>query len=155
MESLKLNFEANILGKRTRIVVEVPYQKGLVATSEFCPTSFLSGPVDLMAAIRGETLDDFMGDCRSQLVAMERITETDQPLDIHIGGLMATVMDRLSRRGSISFSELLTCVDCFSLLLKGAGFDHQEIREIYPKVVRTIVELYPDNIIGVPVDMAV
>ena len=148
MESLKLNFEANILGKRTRIVVEVPYQKGLVATSEFCPTS-------LMAAIRGESLDDFMADCRSQLVAMERITETDQPLDIHIGGLMATVMDRLSRRGSISFSELLTCVDCFSLLLKGAGFDHQEIREIYPKVVGTIVELYPDNIIGVPVDMAV
>mgnify|MGYP007025190828 CR=1 FL=1 len=64
MESLKLNLEATILGDPRTLVVEVPYQNGIVATSEFCPTELLSGTVDLMAAIRGESLDDFMADCR-------------------------------------------------------------------------------------------
>ncbi|MDE5808263.1 MAG: hypothetical protein K2H76_09105, partial [Muribaculaceae bacterium] len=95
MESLRLSFEANILGERKNLIVEVPYSNGLVATSEFCPTEYLSGSVELMAAVRGETLDKFMADCRHQLIAMEKITEADTPLDAHIGGLMAAVMDRL------------------------------------------------------------
>ncbi|MDE6027986.1 MAG: hypothetical protein K2G23_07940 [Muribaculaceae bacterium] len=146
MESLRLSFEANILGERKNLIVEVPYSNGLVATSEFCPTEYLSGSVELMAAVRGETLDKFMADCRHQLIAMEKITEADTPLDAHIGGLMAAVMDRLSRKGSITFAELLSYADCFSLLLKGSGFDSEEIREIYPRLIRTIIELYPENI---------
>lgn len=74
MESLKLNFDAAIFGNPRTFIVEVPYQNGIVATSEFCPTELLSGAVDLMAAIRGESLDDFMADCRRQLLAMSKIT---------------------------------------------------------------------------------
>lgn len=55
METLKLNFDAQIFGQPKSLTVEVPYQNGIVATSEFCPTELLSGTVDLMAAIRGET----------------------------------------------------------------------------------------------------
>ena len=146
MELLRLNFEANILGERKNLIVEVPYRNGIVATSEFCPTEYLSGSVELMAAVRGETLDRFISDCRRQLIAMEKITEAETPLDAHIGGLMAAVMDRLSRKGSITFSELLNYADCFSLLLKGGEFASEEIREIYPRVVQTIVSLYPENI---------
>ncbi|MDE7440731.1 MAG: hypothetical protein K2M69_01010 [Muribaculaceae bacterium] len=146
MESLRLNFEANILGETKNIIVEVPYQNGVVATSEFCPTEYLAGSVELMAAVRGETLDKFMTDCRRQLVAMSKITEADTPLDVHIGAFMAAVMECLSRHASISFAELLSYADCFSLLLKGSGFDSAEIGEIYPSVVRAVTELYPENI---------
>ncbi len=146
MEKLKLNFDIEILGTSRTYVVEVPYQNGIVATSEFCPTEMLAGPIDLIAAVRGESLDVFLAHCRRQLLAMSKIGETEKEIDRHIGGLMAVVMDRLSRRNKIKFGDLLTCVDCFSLLLRGAGFDPDEIREIYPRVTKTIVDLYPDNI---------
>ncbi len=150
METLRLNFDTEITGHPKTFVVEVPYQNGLVATSEFCPTEFLSGSVELMAAVRGESLDKFMRDCRRQLLALSKITEAETDLDRHIGALMAVVMDHISRRNRILFSELLTCVDCFSLLLKAAGFGKEEIREIYPRVTNTIVELYPDYVIRSP-----
>lgn len=146
MESLKLNFDTEILGKPRTFVVEVPYQDGIVATSEFCPTELLSGTVDLMAAVRGESLDKFMADCRKQLHAMAKIAEVDSDLDRHIGGLMAVVMDHFSRNSRIAFGDLLIYVDCFSLLLKADGFDSDEIRAIYPRVTKTIVDLYPDYV---------
>ena len=146
MEKLKLNFDTEILGEPRTYVVEVPYQEGIVATSEFCPTELLSGTIDLMAAIRGESLDKFMTDCRMQLLAMSKIKEEDTDLDRHIGGLMAVVMDHLSRNKKIVFGDLLLYIDCFSLLLKSAGFSSSEIKDIYPRVTRSIVDLYPDYI---------
>lgn len=150
MQYLKLNFESRILGEPRTFVVEVPYEDGTVATSEFCPTEFLSGSVDLMAAIRGESLDKFMNDCRMQLLAMADISAVETPLDCYIGGLMSVVMAHLGRSEKISFADLLTYVDCFSLILKAAGFEADEIREIYPRVTRTIVSLYAANIDGLP-----
>ena len=146
MESLRLDIEACILGQKRNIIVEVPYQNGLVATSEFCPTELLSGDINLFAAVRGESLDCFMKHCRCQLTAMSKITEADTPLDCHIGALMAVVMDRLDRLGHISMSDLLIQIDCFSLLLKACGFAPDEIRAIYPQVSSTIRDLYPDCI---------
>lgn len=150
MEKLKLNFDIEVQGKSRTYIVEVPYQNGIVATSEFCPTELLSGTVDLMAAIRGESLDKFMADCRMQLLAMSKITEADTVLDRHIGGLMAVVMDHLSRRKNIIFGDLLIYVDCFSLLLKAAGFNTEDIQSMYPRIIRTILELYPSCITQVP-----
>ena len=146
MELLKLNFDTEISGVPRTYIVEVPYKNGIVATSEFCPTELLSGRVDLMAAIRGESLDKFMADCRMQLIAMSKIIEADTDLDRHIGGLMAVVMEHLSRNNKIDFGDLLIYVDCFSLLLKAADFDHEEIRLMYPRIAQTIMELYPDYI---------
>lgn len=146
MESLKLNFDTEILGKPTTFIVEVPYQNGIVATSEFCPTELLSGTVDLMAAVRGESLDKFMTDCRKQLLAMSKTTEADTLLDVHIAGLMAVVMDHLARCGRLIFGDLLIYMDCFSLLLEADGFQEEEIREIYPEVTRAIVDLYPEHV---------
>lgn len=150
MEKLKLNFDIEVQGEPRTYIVEVPYQNGIVATSEFCPTELLSGTVDLMAAIRGESLDKFMADCRMQLLAMSKITEADTALDRHIGGLMAVVMEHLSRKNNISFGDLLIYVDCFSLLLKAAGFVRDEIYSMYPRITHTILELYPDYISNVP-----
>lgn len=150
MEKLKLNFDIEVQGEPRTYIVEVPYQNGIVATSEFCPTELLSGTVDLMAAIRGESLDKFMADCRMQLLAMSKITEADTALDRHIGGLMAIVMEHLSRKKDISFGDLLIYIDCFSLLLKAAGFDRDEIYSMYPRITHTILELYPDYVSNVP-----
>ena len=143
MEKLRLNFDSEILGIPRSYVVEVPYQDGIVATSEFCPTEFISGGIELMAAVRGESLDKFMADCRMQLLAMSKMNEAETELDRHIGGLMAVVMEHLGRNKEILFGDLLLYIDCFSLLLKAAGFKNDEIREIYPRVTKTIVDLYP------------
>lgn len=146
MENLKLYFDTEIHGEPRTYIVEVPYLEGTVATSEFCPTELLSGSVELMAAIRGESIDKFMSDCRMQLLAMSKITEADTDLDRHIGGLMAVVMEHFSRKKKIDFGDLLMYVDCFSLLLKAADFDHEEIRLMYPRITQTIMDLYPDYI---------
>lgn len=146
MESLKLNFDTEILGESRTFIVEVPYQDGIVATSEFCPTELLSGTVDLMAAVRGESLDEFMSGCRKQLLAMSKITDAGCELDLHIAGLMAVVMDHFARCGRLIFGDLLIYMDCFSLLLEADGFPEDEIKKIYPRVTRTIVDLYPDYV---------
>lgn len=148
MEILKLSFDAEILGKHKELLIEVPYQDGNVATSEFCPTELLSGNVPLMAALRGESLDIFMADCKRQLKAMAKAEEAKTEMDCHIAGLMAAVMNHLSHTGTMEFGDLLQMMDCFSLLLKANGFSHDEIKDIYPRVTRTIIELYPENIIN-------
>ena len=147
METLKLNFDSYHRNGKKTLVVEVPYQEGMVATSEFCPNELMSGPVKLMAAVRGESLDDFLNDCRRQLTAMSKLDASDNELDLHIGGLMAVVMELLSSEKSISLTEMLGYSDCFSVFWKGAGFHSSEIRAIYPSVVNTIIDLYPENIL--------
>ncbi len=77
---------------------------------------------------------------------MEAAGVQDTLLDVHIAGLMAIVMDHLSRCGRLIFGDLLIYMDCFSLLLEADGFSDEEIKDIYPRVTRTIVELYPDYI---------
>lgn len=149
MELLKLNFDTDVSGASRTFIVEVPYQDGIVATSEFCPAELL-GTVDLMAAIRGESLDKFMSDCRLQMLAMSKITDADSELDLHIGALMALVMDHFSRCDTLSFGDLLLYVDSFCLLLKSAGFDSEAIKKMYPRIVDTIIGLYPDYVTGSP-----
>ena len=68
------------------------------------------------------------------------------PIDRHIAGLMAVVMDHFSRCGRIIFGDLLIYMDCFSLLLAADGFSEEEIPTIYPRITRTIVDLYPDYV---------
>ena len=146
MEKLKLKFDTGSGDDLKEYVVEVPYKDGIVITSEYCPTELVTDKVDLFAAFRGEPLDRFMEDCRKQVLAMSQIKEADSRIDLHIGGLMAVVMDHLSRNKTISFGQLLIYIDCFSLLLKGAGFDEEEIRNIYPRITQTIKDLYPQQL---------
>ena len=146
MEKLKLKFDTETDIGLKEYAVEVPYKDGIVITSEFCPTELISGDVELLAAFRGEPLDRFMENCRKQVLAMSQIGETESPIDKHIGGLMAVVMDHLSRKKIINYGDLLIYVDCFALLLKGAGFEEKEICEIYPRVAQTIKDLYSDYI---------
>lgn len=148
MEKLKLKFDTDAGIGLKEYEVEVPYKDGIVITSEFCPTELISGNVDLLAAFRGEPLDKFMEDCRKQVLAMSQIKEAESQLDLHIGGLMAAVMDHLSRNKNIDYGNLLIYVDCFALLLRGAGFEEKEIHKIYPRIVQSIHDLYPGNIIS-------
>lgn len=79
-------------------------------------------------------------------MAMEAAGKQKTLLDVHVAGLMAVVMDHLARCGRLIFGDLLIYMDCFSLLLEADGFSEKEIKEIYPRVTHTIVELYPDYI---------
>ncbi len=126
--------------------VNVPIENGGVCTNKYCPQELLTGGLSIITAINGESEAEFIADCQKQVIAMDMADSADTKLDRHIAGLMAVVMDHLSRCNRLIFGDLLIYMDCFSLLLEADGFDDNEIRDIYPRVTRTIIELYPDYI---------
>lgn len=126
--------------------VEVPVENGGVRTDKFCPQDLLTGGVSIISALNGESEEEFISDCQKQVLAMDLADADALPVDRHIAGLMAVVMDHLSRCGRLIFGDLLIYMDCFSLLLEADGFPEEEIRKIYPRITRTIVDLYPDYV---------
>lgn len=146
MENKTFRFKANILGEEILLQITAPTECGGVITNKFCPQSLLTGGVSFVEAINGESLDEFALDCQRQILGMEAAGKVKSRLDAHIAGLMASVMDHLCRCGRLIFGDLLIYMDCFSLLLEADGFPEDEIREMYPRITRTIVELYPEQI---------
>lgn len=143
---LEFKFAGVIQDKVRDLTVKAPVEKGGVRTDKFCPEDLLTGGLSFITAINGEIVSEFVTDCANQVKAMEFVGSKESLLDVHIAGLMDVVMDHLARCGRIIFGDLLIYMDCFSLLLEADGFPEAEIRKIYPRVTRTIVELYPDFI---------
>ena len=137
-----------IRGDRLSFEVEVPIETNGVCTNEFCPDQLLTGGIGLLRPINGESEEEFIEDCRRQIVGMEKTEGDYNCLDRHIAGLMAVVMDHIASCGRLIFGDLLIYIDVFSILLKTAGFDDAEIREIYPRVARSIVDLYPKLVLN-------
>jgi hypothetical protein len=146
METRKFLFKASIQGKQRDLVVTVPIENGAVVTNRFCPQELLTGGLSFITAINGESIDEFISDCQKQVIAMSSASNGDSAIDIHIAGLMAIVMNHLNRCGRLIFGDLLIYMDCFSYLLSADGFSDDEIKKMYPRVARTIVELYPNYI---------
>lgn len=142
-----MNLKKFLFKGRTRTYsVEVPVENGGIRTDKFCPQDLLTGGVSMISAINGECEEEFISDCQKQILAMDLADADALPVDRHIAGLMAVVMDHLSRCGRLIFGDLLIYMDCFSLLLEADGFPDEEIRKIYLRVTRTIVELYPEHV---------
>ncbi len=146
MENRRFNFTCNINGKRKELIVQVPVENNCVYTNKYCPQDLLTGGISFVTAVNGEILEEFIADCQKQVVAMEAAGTERSLFDVHIAGLMAVVMDHLARCGRLIFGDLLIYMDCFCLLLEADSFSDEEIREIYPRVTRTIIELYPDKV---------
>lgn len=146
METKRFCFSGNIQGHQKDFIVKAPVENGGVYTNKYCPQDLLTGGVSFIKAVNGEVIGEFIADCQKQVIAMSTAGVNETRLDTHIAGLMAVVMDHLARCGRLIFGDLLIYMDCFSLLLEADGFSDEEIREIYPRVTRTIVELYPDYI---------
>lgn len=141
-------FNGNVFGENKKFVVEAPIENGGVVTSNYCPQDLLTGGLSFVSAINGESENEFITDCKTQIAAMEFADTATTLLEAHIGGLMATVMAHLNRCGRLIFGDLLIYIDCFALLLKADGFSDTEIRDIYPKITRSIVELYPNYVVN-------
>lgn len=146
MEIRKFNFVGKINGKRKEFVVMAPVEGEGVYTNKYCPQDLLTGGISFVTAVNGEVIGEFVTDCQKQVIAMEVAGTQKTLLDVHIAGLMAVVMDHLARCGRLIFGDLLIYMDCFSLLLEADSFSEDEIYKIYPRVTRSIVELYPDYI---------
>ena len=142
METRKFSFAGVINGVKRNLTVSAPVENGGVYTNKYCPQDLLTGGISFVTAVNGEVLGEFVSDCQKQVMAMEAAGKQKTLLDVHVAGLMAVVMGHLARCGRLIFVYM----DCFSLLLEADGFSEKEIKEIYPRVTRTIVELYPDYI---------
>ncbi len=146
MEIRRFSFAGTINGNSKELVVKVSVENGSVYTNKYCPLDLLTGGISFVTAVNGESIGEFVTDCQKQVQAMETAGKQNSLLDVHVAGLMAAIMDHLSRCGRLIFGDLLIYMDCFSLLLEADGFPEAEIKEIYPRVTRTIVDLYYDYI---------
>jgi hypothetical protein len=142
MERRNILFEAVIQGQQKDLVVNVPVEGNNVVTNEYCPQELLTGGLKFVTSINGETFGEFIADCNMQIRAMMDADDCCSRMDVHIEGLMAAVVSHINRCGRLIFGDLLIYVDCFSLLLKADGFDDAEIRKVYPRITKTIVDQY-------------
>ena len=144
MEIRNILFETFIKGQKKDLIISVPIENGSVITSEFCPQELLTGGMNCVKAINGESLKEFFADCNLQINAMQNVDNNETLMNIHLGGLMAAVSSHIQRCGRLIFGDLLIYMDCFSLLLNADGFSEKEVRNIYPKLTKVIVDLYPN-----------
>ena len=139
METIKVNFDAEVLGKGKTITIEIPYSDGVVATSRFCPMELLSRDVELLAALNGEPLEDFVKDCKLQLSFANETNEQSSMHEAFIAGLMASVMEHKSRSGKLSMKDYLLHMDSFSYLVNAFGVSADQVTRIYPKVLESVI----------------
>ena len=151
MNCKTLEFSARICGIGKILTFDVPIEKGAAITNRFCPQELLTGGAftnlpDLITAVNGESLDEFISDCNMQVIGMITSSPNDTEMDAHFGGLMAAIMSHMRHCGRLIFGDLLIYVDCFSYLLLADGFSEEEIKDIYPRITKTIVDFYPDSV---------
>lgn len=139
METIKLNFDAPVMGNGKSITLEVPYSEGVVATSRFCPTELLSGDVELLAALNGEPLEDFVKDCKLQLAFAHEASEQSTMHEAFIAGLMASVMEHQARSGNLTTKDYLLHLDAFSYLVNACGLPIDQVTLMYPKVLESVI----------------
>lgn len=139
METIKLNFDAPVLGEGKTITLEVPYSEGIVATSRFCPMELLSGDVELLAALNGESLEDFAKDCKLQLDFSNKAKSQSTMHEAFIAGLMASVMEHHARSGNLTTKDYLLHLDVFSYLVNACGISSDQVIQMYPKILETII----------------
>lgn len=139
METIKLNFDAEVLGKGKTITIEMPYSDGVVATSRFCPMELLSGDVKLLAALNGEPLEDFVKDCKLQLAFANEANEQSSMHESFIAGLMASVMEHQARAGKLTMKDYLLHMDTFSYLINACGVSADQVVRMYPKVLESVI----------------
>lgn len=139
METIKLNFDAEVLGKGKTITIEMPYSDGVVATSRFCPMELLSGDVKLLAALNGEPLEDFVKDCKLQLAFANEANNQSSLHDSFIAGLMASVMEHHFRTSKLTMKDYLLHMDTFSYLINACGVSADQVVRMYPKVLESVI----------------
>lgn len=145
MEMKEIKFRTEIQGVVRDWRFVIPVENGYAITNEFCPKELLTGGMEggLVDAINGETLQEFVEDCKLQIRGMHASAVTT-PADIHMDGLAHAVVTHIAKCGRLIFGDLLIYVDCFSHLLKADGFTDAEIRRIYPQVTKTLVDACPE-----------
>lgn len=139
METIKLNFDAEVLGKGKTITIEMPYSDGVVATSRFCPMELLSGDVKLLAALNGEPLEDFVKDCKLQLAFANEANNQSSLHESFIAGLMASVMEHHFRTSKLTMKDYLLHMDTFSYLINACGVSADQVVRMYPKVLESVI----------------
>ncbi len=147
MEKRDFLFEGVIKGERKELRLTLPLDGGNVITNQFCPPELIVGDSKLfVGAVHGEFIDDFVIDCKLQIKAMEDADKSMSLIDIHVGGLIAAVATHINRCGRLIFGDLLIYIDCFSHLLAADGFCEEEIKKLYPKITKSIVDICPEYV---------
>lgn len=128
-----------------RYLINVPVKDGMILTNQFCPDELLQQTNFQFYPVNGEPEEAFLQDCRRMIEGMQQTGE-EKRLERHIGALMMLIMQHVASFGKILFDNLLIYLDIFSLLLNADGFEEDEIRKLYPRILRSIIDLYPDDI---------
>lgn len=121
-----------------------PCENGYVITNYYCPKALLVGEGSLISQIaipqNGELEQEFIQDCNN-IVAKANANQDPDILFCLGQAVNGVMIDHINRCGRLLFQDMLLYMDCFSYLLKSVGYADLEIKSIYPKIVKQIVDV--------------
>lgn len=136
----KYYFTTNICGCAKTLCISVESTTSGLETGLYRPDSLR----ETISAMCPE--NRFIELSQMQTAVMNCIDDYESLLDVHIGALIGVIVDYMSHNPSMLFSELLYFVDSFAFLLRGDDFSEEKIKEMYPVITKSIVDLYKNRI---------
>lgn len=139
------NFQMKVNGCTKTVPISVPYENGMVITSEFCPPQLLAtgaGPLPWLqtSPIHGESEQEFINDCQMQIQTINEIEGQYGTIDSHQKALSSVVVAHIRRCGRLLFQDLLIYIDIYYHLLKAAGYSTTETKGNYALITKASVD---------------
>lgn len=139
------NFQMKVNGCMKTVTVSVPYENGMVITSEFCPPQLLTtgiAPLPWMqtSPIHGESEQEFINDCKMQIQIINDVEGQYGTIDSHQKALSNVVIAHIRRCGRLLFQDLLIYIDIYCYLLKAAGYSTVEAKGNYALITKALVD---------------
>lgn len=143
------NFAFSIKGYNCSF--SAPVEGAYVITNYYCPKELLlregslgEGSFSLLKAIVPQNLEaeyEFINDCKNIVNKANTISNHDVSYCL-TQSISYVAWQHINRCGRLMFQDLLLYVDCYSYLLKAAGYSDSEIRRSYPIIARQLVDIY-------------
>lgn len=149
MKTRKFIVKGNIRGEDRVFRMELPVtDSDEVRTDRYCPDSLYNPENDEEPFVNVETVDEFLKDCQHLVYSMNVADEEDEPIKMHIAGLVMVISIHVSIYNRLVFKDLLLYMDCFSHLLAASQFEDNEIRAMYPRIIKTLAFLYHNYLVS-------
>ena len=110
-------------------------------------------PPDLEKILRDDKFksekkeEEFLSVWTKYIIGLSVCSGEKDIIEKNIGALTFIVMDSTINNHTITFYELLTYMDCFSMMLNEQGFSEDKIRNLYLPVVKALLFNFKDKII--------
>lgn len=135
-------FTTTICGAAKSFVITVPIVGDELLISLYRPANYATSNPNLISE------SDFIVICQKFAALLSCLNKAETHLDALIGSLMGVVTEEIRIHGRISFSELLTFMDCFALFLSTDSIAVDKVIIFYETTLNTIIEMFRDRLVS-------